>query len=657
VSTEVTVGSVLAGYRIHRLIGRGGMGVVYLATDIRLDRAVALKILAPEVALDPKTRERFLHESRLAAAIDHPSIVPIFGAGEDDGRLWISMRYVDGLDLRTLLAHHGPLDARLAGRLLHQIASALDAAHSRGVIHRDVKPSNILVGRDPQVRMDEDGIVALGEHAYLTDFGLTRRVTDISTKTSLDGFIGTIDYVAPEQIEGGPVDGRTDQYGLAATLYTTLTGAPPFERDMELATIHAHLRQSPPSVTIARPDLPLAVDEVLARGLAKHPGNRFPSATALIEAFEGALAPAKSEPTAETDSRRIRRRRRRSVVRVAVVALVIAAAGTAVPIARSRGMLGGSSQPMGVLEIRLTGGGVVELAPSLEQPNSLTLSSDGKELAVAATGDPTRAIYVVHVGSTGPTFRLPSGYDVDHAPEFSQTGRLAISRSVHGTLHIFLVDPDGSDPVQLTDQVGANDRAPTWSPDGTMIAFQRSVQGLGHIIVMRADPSDPGVDLTPEGGDDGTTRWSPNSKSLAIVRRDAGGSRQIVIVSIDGQVRRNVSKDEVIDGAPAWSPDGSELAFVRHFPGNSDIMVVSVTGAGRKNLTMSPGSEGQPVWSPDGSLIAFVQHQRGNSHICVIASDGTDSYRQLTAGAVFDDEPNWLPTDPPTIVFIRSEPR
>ena len=219
-STETRVGSELAGYRLETLVGRGGMGVVYRAYDLALERPVALKILAPELAEDERFRERFLRESRLAASIDHPNIVPVYDAGEVAGELYIAMRYVDGAELKQLLAE-GPLPKEQAVAIAGQIAAALDAAHARGLVHRDVKPSNVLVTADG--------------HVYLADFGLTRRLSDQAGGFEAGLSLGTPAYVAPEQIEGKEVDGRADQYSLACLLHECLTGVPPFARSTEAA--------------------------------------------------------------------------------------------------------------------------------------------------------------------------------------------------------------------------------------------------------------------------------------------------------------------------------------------------------------------------------------------------------------------------------------
>ncbi|MCF1595450.1 serine/threonine-protein kinase, partial [Streptomyces muensis] len=235
------IGRQVAGYRIEREIGRGGMAVVYRAKDLRLERTVALKLLAPELARNDTFRRRFTHESRAAAAIDHPHIVPVFEAGETDGVLYIAMRYVSGSDLRHLLDSQGPLTPATALRIAAQVASALDAAHENGLVHRDVKPGNILVARGT----DSDH----PEHAYLTDFGLTKKSLSLTGFTTVGQFVGTLDYVAPEQISGKPVDARCDVYGFACVVYECLTGHPPFRRDEDMALLWAHQYDDHPPLT------------------------------------------------------------------------------------------------------------------------------------------------------------------------------------------------------------------------------------------------------------------------------------------------------------------------------------------------------------------------------------------------------------------------
>lgn len=276
------VGRTIAGYRLDAEIGRGGMAVVYRAHDLRLDRTVALKLLAPELARNDTFRQRFAHESKVAAAIDHPHIVPVFEAGEAEGLLYIAMRYVPGQDLRALLDRTGPLPVATAARIAGQVASALDAAHAHDLVHRDVKPGNVLVAEGT------DG--EHPEHVYLTDFGLTKKSLSLTGFTTVGQFVGTLDYVAPEQISGKPVDGRCDVYGLGCVVYEMLTGGPPFRRDDDLALLWAHQYDPPPPPTSRRPELPHAVDEVLAKALAKTPDDRWDTCLAFTTALRHTAA-------------------------------------------------------------------------------------------------------------------------------------------------------------------------------------------------------------------------------------------------------------------------------------------------------------------------------------------------------------------------------
>jgi serine/threonine-protein kinase len=267
VNVEVEIGSMVSNYRVERLLGSGAMGTVYLAHDVHLERPVALKLLAAELARDERFRERFLRESRTAARLEHPAIVPIYAAGEAEGTLFLAMRYVEGSDLRDIIKRQGPLDPDRVVAIVSQVAEGLDAAHEAGLVHRDVKPGNILV--DPSGR------------AYLCDFGLAKHSSTVNSLTRDTAFVGTIDYIAPEQIQGGSVDGRADEYALGCVLYEALTGLPPFRRDSDLAVVFAHLKEPPPLPTASRPELPEGIDAVVARALAKHAPQRYASCAEL----------------------------------------------------------------------------------------------------------------------------------------------------------------------------------------------------------------------------------------------------------------------------------------------------------------------------------------------------------------------------------------
>jgi DNA-binding CsgD family transcriptional regulator len=259
-------GSVLADFKIEDVVGRGGMGVVYQALQLSLGRPVALKLIAPHLAGEEGFRERFLRESRLSASLDHPHVVPVYSAGEEGGVPYIAMRFIEGVNLRAAIAASGKIEAGRAARMIQQVASALDSAHERGLVHRDVKPANVLISR-------HDG----REHAYLTDFGVTKRRAATETGTGTGEWVGTLDYVAPEQLRGGVVDDRADTYSLGCVLYECLTGSVPFPRENELAKMWAHISDAPPLASKIVPNLPPALSEVIQRAMAKKPDERFRS--------------------------------------------------------------------------------------------------------------------------------------------------------------------------------------------------------------------------------------------------------------------------------------------------------------------------------------------------------------------------------------------
>jgi len=335
-------GTTFSNYQVESLLGRGGMGVVYLARDLSLERPVALKLIAPELVQDEEFRVRFLREPKLAASLDHPNVIPIYEAGEHDGRLYLAMRYVEGSDLRTLLEREGKLTPERTLAILSQVAGALDAAHRRALVHRDMKPANVL--------LDED------DHAYLTDFGITKQLGGASTDTGR--VVGTLDYLAPEQIRGEPVDARTDSYALGCVLYECLAGKPPFRRDSEAATMWAHMQDEPPPLRRhAR------LDAVLRKALAKDREGRYASCGELIEAAAAALG--LEVPTARPRPRVPEALYRRAPAMVALGGLVLAAAvGLAV-----LALTGGSDGKVGPI-----GNGVAAIDPADGSVTSFTES-------------------------------------------------------------------------------------------------------------------------------------------------------------------------------------------------------------------------------------------------------------------------------------------
>jgi len=343
VTLDQRIGTVLGGYRIIEPLGSGGTSVVYRAEHVRLGRPAALKLLAPGLG-EADFSERFLRESQLAASLDHPSIVPIYDAGEEDGLLYIAMACVEGSDLKAVLGREGRLPTRRALRIAGQIGAALDAAHARGLVHRDVKPANILVTAD--------------DRAYLSDFGVVKELaSNGSTRTG--SFIGTIEYCAPEQIEGREVDARTDVYALACVLYECLAGTPPFHRPSEVAVLNAHLHAPPPKLTRVAPDVPPALEQVIAKALSKSPLDRYAGCGEFLNAARTAAA-----------ERRVHRRR----LAVSISLLVLAALIGAFAALAVRSLAFGDD------------GGTAPAPPSRQQPAGPSLrqlllkSNDGRTL-------------------------------------------------------------------------------------------------------------------------------------------------------------------------------------------------------------------------------------------------------------------------------------
>jgi YVTN family beta-propeller protein len=526
------LGSRLAGYRIQAPLGRGGMGVVYLAEQLGPHRQVALKLLLDPATASEAFRERFLRESELAAAIDHPNVLPVYDAGETDGVLWIAMRYVDGIDLAALLAREGPLEPGQALGIAGQVAGALDAAHVRGLVHRDVKPANILLAMD-------GGAVT---HAYLADFGLTKRIGGARGLTASGQVLGTIDYVAPEQVEGGPVDGLADQYSLGCVLFECLSGVVPFRRDSELAVLWAHVHDPPPRIGDHRPDLPAALDEVIGRALAKEPSDRYPSCGALVAAAQAALAgaaPAGLRRIARAVGRRARRRRRpgltrRSSLALSITATVLSAVllAVAVVLARDRDAPPGPTTPAVVLSADRA----VRINPATYEPDgSVAVGTDpsavvggGGLVWVASRRDGT--VSVVDPDANRVQVTIPasgSGPVGQGGPGLAYaSGSLWVANAVQR--QVARVEPD-AEPSALV-PIRASPNAIVAAQDVVWVAA-RTERGGGLVASIDAGSNqvdDPieldhpptGLAITPDGG----TVWvaTPADRTIHRIDTDAG---------------------------------------------------------------------------------------------------------------------------------------
>jgi YVTN family beta-propeller protein len=540
IPTDPRLGTRLAGYQIQGLLGRGGMGVVYRAEQTGPHRQVALKLLLDPATASETFRERFLRESELAAAIDHPNVLPVYDAGETDGVLWIAMRYVDGIDLAALLARDGALAPEQVLAIAGQVAGALDAAHTRGLIHRDVKPGNILLAV-------EDGNVA---HAYLADFGLTKRIGGGRGLTVSGQVLGTIDYVAPEQIEGGQVDGRADQYSLGCLLFESLTGAVPFRGDSELAVLWAHVHDPPPRIGDHRPDLPAALDEVVGRALAKAPGDRYQSCGALVAAAQAALAGTAPAGVRHRISRAIGRRagsarrwpRRAGLTRRSSLALTITAGllsavllVVAVVLARDGGAPAGPAAPA----MPLAANHSIRIEPATYEPvASVTVGTDpaaviggGGSVWVASRQDGTVSVVdpdtnqvqqAIPASGSGPVG--PGGPGLAFA-----SGSLWVAN--YDQRQVVRVEPDADPTARIsvraspTAIVAAQDAvwvaARTQSGGGLVARIDTGANQIGQPIPLRHPPT--GLAITP----DGQTVWVATGADRTVHRIDTAAGRVV----------------------------------------------------------------------------------------------------------------------------------
>jgi serine/threonine-protein kinase len=614
------IGTEIAGFRIEALVGRGGMGVVYRAEQLRLGRKVALKLLAPELSEDEAFRDRFTREWHVAAQIDHPNIVPIYEAGEAEGVLYIAMRYVDGADLRAVLRQAGRLTPDRALAILAPVASALDAAHSRDLVHRDVKPGNILIasGIGPEEH----------DHVYLSDFGVAKQVRTASGLTRTGVMVGTLEYAAPEQIQGKDLDGRADQYSLACVLYHCLTGAVPFEKDSDVAMLYAHLLEPPPSVSERLHELPAALDAVIAKAMAKSSDDRFPTCRAFVAAAREALAgatmplqpaaPPPMPPTAVGAS---------PSPPPPTPPSAAEAATTADP---DRTLAGPPAAPPP---------GAQAPAPRRRRLSRKALAGVGAVVLVAGVGV---GGIIASGGGDGESAEPPAEEppavvsDTGVAPaDGSTAGTVLFTSNRYGDFDVFSMDADGKNVVQLTSAT-VNEYGGVFDATGTRFVY--TVEGEG-IFVANADGS--GATLLYAGAEPDLVAWSPDGTTIAYGLQ--GEPPDIWTISADGGTEPTLFIANAT--GPVWSPDGSQIAFVR----DSEIYVADADGTDDRQLTDTGGNAFDPDWSADGTRITFD----GVGGIFVVNADGT-GLTQVTAPSdpATDFGPRWTP-DGARIVFTR----
>ncbi len=644
-----------AGYELEDLIGRGGMAVVFRARDVRLNRTVALKIVAPEHAADESYMKRFISESRAAAAVDHPHIVPIYEAGDAGGVLFIAMRFVRGGDVASL-ARDRPLAPDRAAEIVRQAASALDKAHAHGLVHRDIKPENMLL----ETSREQDGDEA--DHVYLSDFGLSKGALRASGPTPTGLFVGTLDYISPEQLEDRPLDGRADQYSLGCSAFKMLSSAPPFRRNSGPALIAAHLWAPPPLLTPLRPDFAADVNEVFAKALAKSPDDRYRTCAEFAKALTEALARPAADATAGERARARagagaapgaavldqHKAHTRSALPRATPPLPASALPTpAIPPSSSRSRvpkiaLGAAAGLLAAAAIGLVIALLVNRSPARDSAGSSSsghhrgsqnsLSSNGPTASRTSSGSGTPAGSAPGTSTPAPNGRssapatslaagprpsailYPGAGDLGtNAVTFSSAGILAAGGKSGTT---FLWNPvDGSLIRSVADGGSRGVTAVAFSPDGGTLAtvdlnhhWYLWNAGDGHLIRRGSDLGSNGVLAVV---------FNPNGTLIAT--GDANG-RIYLWNAVTGSLVRTLT-DTASTGANtlAFSPDGGTLA-AGDFNGAVYLWHVA-TGAMTARLPI-PASAGQAVdavaFSPDGSVLAAGAYD-GSTYLWQVA--------------------------------------
>jgi serine/threonine protein kinase len=541
--TGLAPGTLVAGYRVESRVGAGGMAMVFRARDEALGRTVALKILAPALTDDAAFRERFIRESRAAAVVDHPHIIPVYGAGEFGGVLYIAMRFVAGGDLRALLQREGPLPASRAAFLLSPLASALDAGHAAGLVHRDVKPANVLIDTSP----------GRPDHLYLSDFGLARGTASTGL-TGTGQFLGTVEYCAPEQIGGKPARPQTDQYALGCVAYTMFTGTVPFPRDEVTAALWAHMSEPPPLVTALRPDLPPAVNPVLARAMAKDPEDRYSTCTDFADAVRAALGiSAYTTPSS-----------------------VYSIARTGLPRASDDRLTDPASTVLPV---------PVPPSPLSTPPSAPAWASVPQEAAVADSPAlahaPTQSRYsagyaatewkaITQPGSSPAPETSPHGAVNPTRPRGRHRGMLAAAVVVvvagGATTAALVLSSHGSPPAPvashppgplatLADPTGATPTGVAFKSDGTLITVD-AIGGAYSWDITTSRPTQTDLDAA-------ATLTSEASQVVGVLKVTAGSQDNVVQVrdSATGKVVATLAAPSgTVANAFALSPDGTEVA-------------------------------------------------------------------------------------------------
>ena len=673
-----SLGEELGGYRVEELIGRGGMSVVYLAEQLALGRKVALKLLSPDLSEDEEFRQRFIRESRLAGGLEHPNIIPVHEAGDVEGLLFIAMRYVQGRDLKALIEREGAMSVERTFELLSQAAHALDAAHARGLVHRDVKPGNLLVasGEGPEEP----------EHIYLSDFGLTKKSDSKSRMTATGGFVGTLDYVAPEQIQGKDVSGQTDLYSLACVAYECLTGAVPFDRNSEVAVMYAHLQDPPPKLSEVASNIPPAVDDVIEKAMSKEPADRYESCREFMRALRDAGQQTVVQPAVTPAPEPV-------VPVVAPEPVVPEKTKVTEPTEAPERVTDKKKAPSRGMDRRLIA--LLALVPVIAVV--AFLMTRGGDDPGGATDDRTSqddAAAAEAAGELGD----------DAGGSFAQ-GRLAFLKETaagSGDFEIAVANPPDAKPRVIPGTYGVDwrNRRPDWAPNDDFFAFGQpgASDAMDIVLLDPANPSESkGIHSAP--GAQGSVAVSPDGNKVAFSSTAETDNLQIFVWDVTTDETTMVTSGLGFDDSPEWSSDGGTIVYESAGDGGNDIWVMDPDGGNQRRVTNTPGinekipefhpteedlivyhaqesdgdfgiyvrdvttTPGEPgiaiietganemraTWSPDGNFIAYDSDTNGNLDVYVIPFSGLDDPPQpgdavqLTDGEADEQSPAWGP--------------
>jgi serine/threonine-protein kinase len=618
-------------YQIEEEIGRGGMATVYISRDPQFGREVAIKVLPREFTHNPHFRERFEREAQAIAQLEHSAIVPVYDYGQEEGRTFLVMRMMKGGTLADRI-NDGPLPLKDAARILDQVAAALDVAHQRGVIHRDVKPGNIL--------FDEHG------DPFISDFGLVKIGESASSLTG-SMIVGTPAYMAPEMSQAGGLTSLVDVYALGVTLYQMVAGRLPYEADTPLGTMLAHAVEPIPDVKTVKPDIPDPVAAVIKQAIAKQPANRYQTAKQLATDFraavegrplqyqtEQAVGTTRQIPGSDVRKRldemeeeaQAEEEEEQEVAKALPWPVLGGIAGLIVLLIVGAALLGGGDtreppEPTDNVPA------VAEEATATEEP-----APTEPEVTNAPTEEPT----------TEPTAE-PTATELALSELIGGGGEsIVYTSSQAGNFEIYLISLATREQTRLTEFDGP-DTSPVWSPDGTRIAFVSRQNGNQDIYIMDADGSNI-QQITDDIAGDFDPAWSPDGTQLAFASaRD--GNNEIYVVSLEGENAEPIRLTENIvqDVQPTWSPDGEQLAFVSYREGNANVYIMSAsTGTIRDRITEGTLDHLYPDWSPDGQTIIYASSSDGDWEIYAYDLE-SERTRQLTDNTEYDSTPVWSP--------------